>query len=544
MPYRAWAIMVTNDPDIFLEVVERTLREAPRYHINRIEFHDFVFGSPSPEGFVENVVRYEAFERLKETREWRFLSDSVWLKDDKPPVSNERMDRNVEVFRKAARMVKAAGLKLNVWYHSFREVPLELVEAYPDLMNPDSDFLFEASARILDEFFRKVPEVDGLTLTSLAETRSLAELPGKAERKEKMQRFYQTAYDVCARHGRELILRDFGGEDDFWEVAEALPREITFMTKWMPSDWERVHHPLNRKLKLAEPFKFVVEWDLRGEYLGEGFFPYVNPRHFWVNFHNVKLFNPHGCVGRVHWTDWKGKQYEWDSVFDSPNGLNAHVFSRALCSTSRHRVTEIPAGVQAELLPFGWIQDWIVEHYGPEAWPGLWLIFNETPWMVESLCLSADRYHSNHSFPQLLPFEAPMKNVQAMLEEAGRAYIDADKRRVAERAVALREEVGALPGLSDTSKAKLERIFKVMAAFAHLHRISVLLLADLQLSLASAETSVDARIRLVDSACEAMRSIARELGGGMARMVEERLDRDAPQLLEWVRGNGTSAMKR
>ncbi|MDP2990926.1 MAG: hypothetical protein Q8O57_10230, partial [Kiritimatiellota bacterium] len=67
LPYRAWAVMVTHDPGIFSQVVARAVAQAKRYHINRIEFHDFLYEFPAPEGFVDNVVRFDNFPELRGT---------------------------------------------------------------------------------------------------------------------------------------------------------------------------------------------------------------------------------------------------------------------------------------------------------------------------------------------------------------------------------------------------------------------------------------------------------------------------------------------
>jgi len=541
-PYRAWAVMITKDPVIFREVVERAVREAPRYHINRIEFHDFVYPPPAPEGFVENVVRYEKFDRLKGVNEWNFESDSVWLKESKTAVTNGQMDTNAAHFREAARLVKDAGLKLNVWYHSLRELPKELVKAYPEILDPDSDFLFEAFEKVLDEFLEKAPEVDAVTLTSLAETRSFTELEGASSQIERMERFYRTAHAVCKRHGRELILRDFGGGDDFWEVAERLPEDIVFMTKWMPSDWERVHLPLNRKLNFARKHRHVLEWDLRGEYLGQGFYPYVNPKHFWINLLNAKLFEPEGCVGRIHWTDWRGKQQEWTSLFDAPNGLNAHVFSRALCENGRHRDPEILPGVQGELLPYHWIREWIVETYGPDAWPDLYEVFKETPRLVEAMTICADRYHSSHSFIYCLPHPLHIANVKAMLGEAGRDYIRSGKQWVRRRAEALREIVAAIPIEPVERKEEVLRSFDILAVFARLHELWLLQIADLIEWKENGAENPEVILRGVDATIAETRTIIDDLGGGMAKMLDERFALDLPQLKEWIRSGGTSPL--
>lgn len=536
-PYRAWSVMVTNDPEVFTEVVRRAVTEAPKYHVNRIEFHDFVYGAPSPEGFVENVVRYEKFARVKGFKSLNFKSFSVWLKEDKPPVDLETMDRNVAHFREAAKLVKDAGLKLNIWFHSFREFPQELEECYPEVINPDSDFLFEAMEMILDEFFEKIPEVDAITLTSLAETRSLAEMEGSSSPTERMRRFYSSAYAACKRHGRELILRDFGGGDDFWKVAAALPEDIVFMTKWMPTDWERVHHPMSRRLNLTNGTRFVVEWDLRGEYLGQGFYPYVNPKHFWTALTNVKLFEPEGCVARIHWTDWRGKQHEWSTVFDSANGLNAHVFSQGMASTDRLAAREMPPCTHADLLPYSWIESWIKENYGDRAWPALYEIFKETPVLVEQINICADRFHSNHSFPFVAPFPLHLENVRQMLKEAGREYIDISKRHVVLRARELKQKVAEIDIRPEEKKQELLRSFDTMATFAEIMRIWLLAHADL-IALENELTGQTERaLELVRLATVETRTVAASLGGGYEQMILERLDRDEIQLISWIKSN-------
>jgi len=533
-PYRAWAIMVTGDPKIFRDVLERALEEAPKYLINRIEFHDFVYPSPSPEGFVENVVRYEHFERMRGLTSLRFDSFSVWLQENKPPVDLAILEQNAEHFRAAARLVKAAGLKLNVWFHSFREIPMELMEAYPELLDPDSDFLFQASEWILDEFLRKVPEVDAITLTSLAETRSLAELNGSSSAAERIERFYRIAHKVCQRHGRELILRDFGGGDEFWAVAARLPEDIRFMTKWMPTDWERVHHPISGGLHLAKGKRFVVEWDLRGEYLGQGFVPYVNPKHFWIALQNVKHFEPEGCVGRIHWTDWKGKQHEWSHLFDSANGLNAHIYNLGMALADRTPAREIPPCLHADLLPYSWIRDWMLREYGEMAWPALYEVFKQTPRLVEQIYVCADRYQSDHSFPFFFRSSLNLENMRLILHEAGREYIGYSAAQAAASAGELKKMVQQIEIQSPEKKTQLLRSFDIMETLARLQQTWLSAYADLVLWSDGGRKPASLGFEIRDAAVASTSQTADALGGGFALMIKERLEEAIPKLDEWL----------
>ncbi|MDP2989593.1 MAG: hypothetical protein Q8O57_03395, partial [Kiritimatiellota bacterium] len=449
-------------------------------------------------------------------------------------VTNELLDKNVAHFRKTARLVKAAGLKLNVWHHSFRELPMEFQAAYGKRLHPDNDFLYAAMAMMLDEFFTKAPEVDGLTLTSLGETRSFNDMPATLSKTERMYKFYQAAWEVCRKHGKDLILRDFGGGESFWEVAKRLPAEIIYMTKYMPSDWEKVVLPLNDRLMPAMGHRFVLEWDLRGEYLGQGFFPYANPRLFWQTLLNVKLFRPEGCVGRIHWTDWKGKQYEWDTVFDVPNGLNVHIFSKGLAATSRYRDGNYVPGFGDTFLPYGWIREWIEENYGKTAWPALYEILRETAGIVEKLASCADRSHSDHSFPSIGNHFTTLVKALCMVAEAGRDYIRQSKENAAVRALELAKKVEKVEIRPASKKKKLIRSLKVMAAFARLHGIWLLFHADTAEWQAAGAGNPKQHARRLDQAMAASLRVTKALGGGLARMIEQRLQRNLPQFKEWI----------
>lgn len=99
--YRAWAVMVTADPEIFLTVVQRAVTEAKKYNINRIEFHDWVYAYPTPEGFVENVIRYKNFEKLKGIEQWTF-DNRCFDRTDKPyrTVSNAELEKMLGFLRR------------------------------------------------------------------------------------------------------------------------------------------------------------------------------------------------------------------------------------------------------------------------------------------------------------------------------------------------------------------------------------------------------------------------------------------------------------
>jgi len=208
-----------------------------------------------------------------------------------------------DYMRQVFRRVKAAGLKLNVWYHVGRDVPSNLAREYPEYADVDSGFVFDFEERSLSEFLENYPEVDAVTVTSLHETDSILSRPGSTSRRERLLRLYQAVYAACKKHGREFILRDFivrqSDYDDFTGVLGQLPRDIILMTKEVLGDWWFVRQEKNPFIPLYAGRRLVVEFDLYGEYQGRGDYPYSDPEYFYKSIRDLIPFKIEGAMGRI-----------------------------------------------------------------------------------------------------------------------------------------------------------------------------------------------------------------------------------------------------
>jgi len=135
-------------------IVERTIREAPKYGINTLQ----LMGRAGEGGIdISWFLEYDRFPKLRARRLGHGLA---W---------------RVEEIRKLAREAHRHGLDFLLWDHEL-VFPPALLEAYPEIRGVDypvcfsHPFIREFVTAKFDEFFTRMPEVDGITLT-FAETR-------------------------------------------------------------------------------------------------------------------------------------------------------------------------------------------------------------------------------------------------------------------------------------------------------------------------------------------------------------------------------------
>lgn len=135
-------------------IVERTIHEAPRYGINALQ----LMGRAGEGGIdLSWFLFYDDFPKLQT----RHLGWGI--------------ERRTAEIRRLAQEAHRYGLDFLLWDHEL-VFPDRMLEAYPEIRGVDYPICFShplvmrfLNAKI-DEFFRRLPEVDGINLT-FAETR-------------------------------------------------------------------------------------------------------------------------------------------------------------------------------------------------------------------------------------------------------------------------------------------------------------------------------------------------------------------------------------
>jgi hypothetical protein len=138
--------------DLLETYVDRALKYSKARGINTFELHDFNIGH---RGLVEAAVQYREFPKLARREVLTYRGERC---------SRAQKETDYQRLRALAKKIKVNGLKLNFWYHTFRDAPEELAVEYPEVKDLNTGFYFAYLDGLLKEFFERVPEVDRLTL--------------------------------------------------------------------------------------------------------------------------------------------------------------------------------------------------------------------------------------------------------------------------------------------------------------------------------------------------------------------------------------------
>tara|TARA_R110002050_G_scaffold91784_6_gene192540 strand:+ start:29794 stop:31545 length:1752 start_codon:yes stop_codon:yes gene_type:complete len=320
-PYRGWSIAVlSNDKELEERYVAAATRNAKEYRINTLEIHDYVM----PGGIIDALITYDAFSKI---------NHYDTLTYGRVKVSKREKDLNLERFK---RMIEPSHkeMKINVWYHVMRDLPKELAIEYPQIQDIRSGFLWTFIDSSLTEFFRKVPEVDRITLISLHETPSILNNLGGLSSNEVLLKLYMTIYKACHRAGKELIIRDFidtyKDYQTFWNILDQLPQDIYIMTKCISGDWSHLDMAINPMMNRYKNHKLIVEFDLYGEWSGRGDFPVCYPEYIIRLIREMKGLDALGAVGRIIHDSRPADKLPFNTIFDSPLDINCFTFAKSL----------------------------------------------------------------------------------------------------------------------------------------------------------------------------------------------------------------------
>ena len=387
--YRAWSICVMNDRKCFERHINRALREASKYRINRLELHDYVVP------WVNFGIHYRDFPRLQEAS--GIYEKAAAGSASSPPLD---FDNSKKWMKDLFRRIKSKGLKLNIWYHVGRDVPPGLSELYPEYQDVDTGFAYDFEQKCLTEFFELYPEVDGITVTSLHETDSILWRKGKASRRERLVKLYRSIHSACRKAGKDFILRGFivkqKDYQDFNAVLDELPRDIIVMSKEVLADWCHIHQGKDPFLQHFARRRLVVEFDLYGEYQGRTALPYTDPEYYWHCLRDLAPLGIEGAVGRiVHDQD---RKTEYPTIFDSFNEVNVAAFSNTLCDAGAtiDSLGEWSHSMDTDVGMKLWAP-WARKRFGGHAAPDAIAILRKCPDLVERTLSICGFHAQSHS---------------------------------------------------------------------------------------------------------------------------------------------------
>ena len=480
--YRAWAMCaITKTRELFERHFYRMVKEAPTYHINRVELHDYYIP------WVNFGITYRDYPKMQEFGQI-------------PAHRVQSLDQSTEESRAYMKQifqhVKNAGLKVNLWYHVGRDVPPGLAEAYPEYTDVDTGFVYQFEENCLDEFFDRYPEVDAITVTSLHETDSVLGRPGKMSRKERLLALYNAIYRACRKHNREFVLRDFIVKkedfDDFAAILDQLPRDIIIMTKEVLADWSFVREEMNPFIPKYSNRRLVIEMDTYGEYYGRSDIPYCDPAYYYKCIRQFLPFGIEGATGRI--VHDGPRQSQFGTIFDSLNEINAVTFANTLYDVGP-TMDSLGRWAGTMLSDPGhrlW-QAWTQKRFGKDAAPYVVAILRHTPEMIQattSTCDFGGQMKRDVYGPEVWTRRTatPSVHPQGVLhdwvrrEPSALAMIQAEKDDLVTLSANLRDRARALaaqfkhPGLADLVKGmeNLDMVARASRVTALIHALGLI----------------------------------------------------------------------
>lgn len=340
-------------------IVSRTIQEAPGYGINTIQ----LMGRAGEGGIdISWFLRYDDFPKLQSR------------------VIGYGIERRTEEIRRLAREAHRYAQDFLVWDHEL-VFPDRMLEAYPEMRGTNYPFCFShplvmrfLNAKV-DEFFRRLPEVDGINLT-FAETRgyNILEHEGcqcdqcrRVTRQEKLRRVVLAMYEACKRNKKRFEVRSYNQApaqaDRMLAALRDLPREIPIVTKNTIVDFRGIEYPDNPMLGAFPSQPETLELTATPEGSGYGYVPALLGDFYKRALGKTAIERKlAGVAIRTDYHLQYGHATFFTSgppvlTFDTPNGFNVLAASRLAWDPSTS-------------LDSLW-QEWTVDRYGAKAAPAV-----------------------------------------------------------------------------------------------------------------------------------------------------------------------------
>ena len=474
-PYRGWSICLqSNDRDLEERYVKAADARAAKYGINTLEMHDYVM----PGGIVEALVQFDSFPKLNK---YEYLTyDGV-----KAPKAQKKDD--LKRFRKMISL-SDTSLKINAWYHVMRDLPEEIIKEYPEITDLNSGFLWKYIDYTLTEFFRRVPEVDRLTLISLHETPSILKNTGNLSREETLLKLYMTIYDACRRAGKELIIRDFivsyQDYQTFWNILDKIPPDVYVMTKSISADWSHLDMGINPIMNRYKNRKLIVEFDLYGEWSGRGDFPVCYPEDIYRHIREMKALNAVGGMGRLIHDERPGSELPFPTIFESPVGVNAYTFAKALSEPIPWLGETAPKWDEdLEAIDKKYWMIWARERYGDKPAVPVVRALERTSDInkltFDLAGISFRLYVWYPTFFRVKPGDSTTvgdswRNFITQVQNVGIDYLKDEKHRALEMAERSLKDIQSVKGmLSDKDYKDLEKLFRGMILIVRSYNVAL-----------------------------------------------------------------------
>ena len=254
-----WQLHEYNIPKL-----EEAIRKAPEYGVNFLIFSHGLFRSV--EGFLASdddanpASPSAAVRELQRGENFRIVPG--WRSD----------------LRRLGDLATKQHLPYYLWVHEFDDLPRRFIkDGRVDMDDPE---LFPYLERRYERLLQALPGTAGFVLTlhesDLRVFRS-THVATRADVPERIHKIARLLYDLLARHGKQLIVRNFFYEplemELFRQGIARLPDDVIVMSKDTTHEfhpfypWDPLHGQVGKKRQIIETDLGVEKaWDSRGFY--------------------------------------------------------------------------------------------------------------------------------------------------------------------------------------------------------------------------------------------------------------------------------------
>lgn len=308
-PMNGWQFHEYNVPK-----VEDAINRAPSYGVNFFIFSHELFRSV--EGFLASTDDVDPAHPPAWTKELftpeYFRIRRGWQSD----------------IRRLGDDALAKGIPFYLWVHEFDDVPKRFLK--DGRLDMDQPELWTYIDQRYERLLAAVPKAAGLVLTlheSDFRVFSDRHVISRDPVPERIRKVAQLVYDVCKRHGKQLILRNFFYEPEemaaFKDALPKLPDDIIVMSKDTTHEfqpfypWDPLHGQVGAKRQIIEIDLGVEKaWSSRGVYAQTDYIRRVAQ--------HARATHLTGMVGRA--------RLGWENPFEDLHEVNLYSFSRFMAN--------------------------------------------------------------------------------------------------------------------------------------------------------------------------------------------------------------------
>ena len=226
----------------------------------------------------------------------------------------------------AAALAQQKKIAVYIWVHEFDDIPDKYKTGRR--VNFDAPELFQYLERRYDQLLAVVPGAAGLVVTFHESNNKIfrnSEVASKLPVPERLYRISRFFYDLCKKHNKQLIIRNFFYEPlemDYFAAALArLPDDLVVMSKDTCHEFDPFYPPDPMHGKVGKK-RQIIEFDLGVEKAWGWQGPYAQVGYIQKFAQRAKEKGLAGMVGRC--------RLMWDKPFENVQEVNLYAFSRFL----------------------------------------------------------------------------------------------------------------------------------------------------------------------------------------------------------------------